>query len=115
MSEIKYAESEDGRRVTWSDIESGDTCQEFPIKNFLPVKSMHVSGVFGAAGSVGLLGRQVGTGFTPLPLTDGKTGAAVAVTEEGLAIPWEETEAIQPVVSGGDGTTLLNIIVRLGS
>lgn len=75
-------------------------------------RSVHVSGTFGAGGTVTVQGTNqtdaAGLPINWLPLSD-PAGVALAITSASIKTVLQITRFIRPLVSGGDGTTSLKI------
>lgn len=71
-------------------------------------RSIQVSGVFGAGGSVSIQGTNEPGQTNPVTLTD-QAGVALALTTAALKIVLQNSTFIRPFITGGDGTTNLTI------
>lgn len=74
-------------------------------------KSIQVTGTFGAGGTVIAEGSNDG-GTTWFPLTD-PTGTAISFTSAGGKAITEAVGMFRPRVTGGDGTTAINVFVLM--
>lgn len=102
------------RSVRWEDMEQGDSCSEFPNASLYPNKTVHVFGTFGGA-TVTMKGRgSQATGANALSMHNlGNPTAVAAFVAESAMELLENFPFIVPVISGGDGTTSLTVVVEL--
>lgn len=77
-------------------------------------RSVHVSGTFGAGGTVTIQGtNQTDSAGLPInwvPLSD-PAGVALAITTAGIKTILQISRFVRPLVSGGDGTTNLKVTI----
>jgi hypothetical protein len=93
-------------RVTWPGVKSGDTTVATYWSRHSD-RSLQIVGVFGGA-TVHIYGSNDGENF--VPLTDMR-GNNLTFAAPRLDQVEDCSFAIKPVVTGGDGTTLLDIIM----
>lgn len=94
--------------ATWAGLAANDDGAAIKFAQFTD-KSVQVSGVFGGA-SVRLAGSNDGVSY--LPLTDPQGNALDIATAKIKAVT-EATFWVKPIVTGGDGTTMLDVSVLL--
>lgn len=113
MADISPAVSAVGRgdnstmRVTWSPVTNADTCHPVSFPEYSD-RSIHVFGIFGGA-TVQVLGSNNG-GVSFATLND-PTETTISLTSERIRAILENTEFIQPIVSGGDGTQAVGVSI----
>lgn len=73
-------------------------------------KSVQVSGTFGAGGNLRLQGSNDNINWNTL--TDPQ-GAALDITAASIKFVAEATRYIRPLITAGDGTTLLTVTILL--
>lgn len=73
-----------------------------------PEKSVQVAGTWGAGGELTLQGTIDGTNFSTL---DDKDGNPIVLTADGFRSIRDAVVAIRPSVTGGDGSTDLDVTV----
>ena len=98
-------------RVTWTPLTTTDdtgTPVDAPDHTF---KEVQVFGTFGAGGSVRVQGSLDG-GTTWAALNDVQ-GNALNVTAAGIERVQESTARVRPLVTAGDGTTSLTVVMIL--
>lgn len=96
-------------RVVWTGLLNGDTGAPAEIPEY-PDRTAHVTGTFGAGGSITLEGSNDKTTETPayVALTDPQ-GNAVTKTAAAIEVFEECTLLVRPNVTAGDGTTSLTV------
>jgi hypothetical protein len=93
-------------RVTWNGLAVNDTGLPFVLSQYAD-RSAHVTGVFGVGGLVVIEGSNNSTDYATLndpqgnPISFNLTNKIEAVSEIVVAL--------RPKVTGGDGSTLVNI------
>lgn len=102
-SMLQYGVSE----TLWEGLLNTDDGSPFS-DGALGDKCVHVFGTFGVGGAILVEGGNNGTTFKTL--TDPQ-GAAVSFTAEGVKQIIENPKWIRPRVTGGDGTTDLDVII----
>jgi hypothetical protein len=90
--------------TTWVAVAAGDTCEPFVLSVYSD-RVVQVEGTFGGA-SIALKGSNDATNYHTL--TDPQ-GNALSFTAGGLETVMELPYYIKPTITGGDGTTSLNI------
>lgn len=101
-------------RVTWSAINNNAAlCTPVSLPGHAD-KSVQVFGIFGSA-SVAVHGSN-DAGVTYAALND-PTGTVIAITAAKIKAVLENTEFVRPVLTGGDATQNLNVVmlVRLSN
>lgn len=96
-------------RVMWGPLANGDTGGPVAYPEYSD-KTVHITGTFGAGGSVTLEGSNYRATETPLyvAVTDPQ-GNAVTKTSASLEVFEEATYLLRPNVTAGDGTTALTV------
>lgn len=94
-------------RVTWTPITSADTCTAIALPEYTE-KSIQALGTFGS-GNVAVHGSN-DAGVTFAALND-PAGTVIDITAAGIKKILEPTEYIKPVVTTGDGTQSLTLVV----
>jgi len=94
--------------VSWLGLANTDTGVPLDGSNFND-KTVQVTGTFGAGGAVALEGSNDGTNYSVL--TDPQ-GNALTFTAAKIEMVAECPRYIRPNVTGGDGTTALNIYLN---
>jgi hypothetical protein len=95
--------------ATWPAMQNGDDGQPIELANFAD-RSVQVFGVFGAGGNVRIEGSLDGTNYAPL--TDPQ-GNALDINTAKIEAIVELVRWIRPVVTAGDGSTALTVIMLL--
>lgn len=95
--------------ATWEGLQLGDDGQPIELPMFSD-RSVQVTGVFGAAGSVRIEGSIDGTNYAPLTDAQGNELDISAAKIEAIT---ELVRYVRPRVIAGDGTTLLNVAMLL--
>ena len=96
-------------RLIWTPVTSADSCAPVCMPEYAD-KSVQALGTFGSA-SVALNGSNDG-GVTYAALRD-PGGTTFALTSAGIKAVLENTEWVQPSITGGDGTQSLSICMVL--
>lgn len=91
--------------IAWTPLANGDDGEPIPFSQYTD-KSVQVSGIFGAGGSVRIEGSNDGTNWAVL--TDPQ-GNDLNITSAKIEMVTEATRLIRPRVTAGDGTTNLNV------
>lgn len=108
------------RRVKWLLLANGDDGQAIGGANpaassistgWYPDRTVQITGTFGAAGSVSILGSNDG-GTTWATLTD-PLGNALTFTSAGMKQITELPHLLKPSVTAGDGTTAINVWLHM--
>jgi hypothetical protein len=110
MAEVTGAGGYDERgiyRYKWTGLANGDTGSPVRLPN-LPKKSVQVTGTFGTSGSVSFEGSNDNTNYVVL---DDQADAAITLTAAGLVGVRDNAEYVKPVVTAGDGTTALDVVL----
>lgn len=94
-------------RIIWDGLGTGDTGQPFTLSQYAD-RSVQVVGTFGAGGAIVVEGSNDGTNFSTL--TDPQ-GNSISISTAKIEAVSEIVVALQPRVSGGDGTTDLNVVM----
>ncbi|PWT71729.1 MAG: hypothetical protein C5B59_17270 [Bacteroidetes bacterium] len=92
-------------KTVWTNMPNGNTGDPQSAPTFND-KSVHVTGTFGAGGSITIEGSNDGVNW--LALHD-PTNAAITLTAAGMREILENPLWIRPNVTAGDGTTSLTI------
>lgn len=95
--------------ASWADMPNGEVGQRIELANFAD-RSVQVTGVFGAGGSVRIEGSINGTDYAPL--TDPQ-GNALDINTAKIEAISEVVRYIRPRVTAGDGTTALTVTMLL--
>lgn len=93
--------------VTWSGLLNGDNGARVTLTDF-PDRTVQFVGTFGAGGSVSFEGSNNGADWAVL--TDPQ-GNAITKTTASLEFVTETPRYVRPVVSSGDGSTNLSVIL----
>ena len=93
----------------WGNLATIETGVAASIPMECASRSVQVSGVFGAAGSVAIQGSNDGVVWAPL--SNSFVATALAITAAGIHDILQSTRFIRPVVTGGDGTTALKVTI----
>lgn len=93
-------------KFRWLGMANGDDGASMDLPAFAD-KSVQVTGVFGVGGELSIQGSNDG-GVTWHTLTD-PLGRPLTFTAGDIQNVTEVSEKIRPIVTGGDGTTLLNV------
>lgn len=104
---VVVALNDDAVRVTWSGIALSDACDAYAGLSEFADRSVQIEGDFGGA-ALALKGSNDGSNYQTL--TD-PLGSAISRTTAGLKQITEFTHAVNPVLSGGDGST--NLVVTI--
>jgi hypothetical protein len=96
----------DAVRVQWTGIQQGDTCDPYEGLSEFGDRSVQFSGTFAA--TIALAGSNDGANFETL--TD-PLGVSISSTSADLKQIMEFTHSIKPVLTGGDGTTDIDVTV----
>lgn len=91
--------------VTWNSLAVNDTGLPFVLSQYAD-RSAQVTGTFGAGGLVVIEGTNDNTNYSTL---SDPQGNAISITASKIEAVSEIVVAIRPKVSGGDGTTLINV------
>lgn len=95
--------------ATWTGLLTAETGVFADMPVDAATRSVQVSGTFGAAGNVIIEGSNDGTNFFTL---NNALGTALGtITTAALNSIDQNCLFIRPRVTGGDGTTLLNVII----
>ncbi|SFT71423.1 hypothetical protein [Mesorhizobium sp. YR577] len=94
--------------ATWTSLVNGETGNSASITRWSNNKTVTVTGTFGAGGSVAIQGSNDGSTFVPL---HDPRGVAIAITTAGAALIEENPLFIRAVVTAGDGTTNLKVMI----
>lgn len=95
---------------TWPNLDNTDTGR--PVrKSDLAVKTVQVTGTFGAGGEVTIQGSNDGTTWFTMTTTDATGAAAATFSAAGGAKLVENPRYIRPNITGGDGTTDLTVTI----
>ena len=92
----------------WETLTNGDTGTELTAPNH-PDKTVQVGGTFGAGGTVIIQGSNDG-GATWATLTDPQDNV-LSFTAAGMKVIMENPGMIRPNVTGGDGTTDIDVAI----
>lgn len=121
MATVNYAPSavpgylENATAILWETLTTtNDTGQALQMGGST-IRSVQITGTFGAGGTVVLEGSNDGTNY--VTLTDPQ-GNALSKTAAGIEAIQEITRYIRPRVTAGDGTTDLDVtmlVVRRGN
>lgn len=93
--------------ITWSGLLNGDDGDAIEIAG-APDKTVTITGTFGVGGTCSIQGSNNGT--TWLVLTDPQ-GNAITKTADSIEVILESPRFIRPIVTAGDGTTNLTVII----
>lgn len=93
--------------VTWSGLLNGDDGSSVELPDWAD-RCVQVTGTFGASGNMRFQGSNDGTNWAPL--TDPQ-GNAINLTAAGLEQVTEITRHIRPLITAGDGTTDLTVVM----
>lgn len=91
--------------VTWTPLQNGDDGDAIPFSQYAD-KSVQVTGIFGAGGSVAFEGSNDGVNWSPL--TDAQ-GNDLNFTTAKIEQVVEITYRVRPRVVSGDGTTSVSV------
>lgn len=94
------------------NLVQGGTIQPQKVQSSQGDRSIHVSGTFGGA-SIALMGSNEANGTNGVALRD-LNGNVIAITSAAIVVVLELTEYLWPAITGGDGTTNLNISICTG-
>ena len=95
-------------KFTWEALKNTDDGNEVICAQF-PIKSVQVLGTFSGPATVIMEGSNDG-GTTWAPLTD-KQGSAISFTSAGIAAIEENMERIRPLLTAGDASADIDVIV----
>lgn len=99
--------------IKWSGLLNTDYGTPYVLGGWRPYKTVQVFGTFGASGKVVIQGtNETGTPTNWFTLTN-QAGAVLEITAAGGKVVADNTYAIRPIVTVGDGTTLLTVILLL--
>jgi hypothetical protein len=90
---------------SWSAMQNGDEGQPVELANFAD-RTIQVAGLFGAGGNVRVEGSIDGVNY--VVLTDPQ-GNDLNINSGKIESVTELVRYIRPVISGGDGSTSLNV------
>lgn len=111
MATIKHQRSTTGNTLavlfTWEGLANGDDGEPIPFSMYAD-RSVQVTGEFGIGGSLLIEGSNNGQDWEPL--TD-LQGTDLVFNTGKIEMVTEITQFIRPIVTGGDATTLLNVIL----
>jgi hypothetical protein len=91
--------------IDWTGLVVNDTGSPFTLSQFAD-RSVQVSGTFGAGGLVVIEGSNDGTNYVTL---NDPQGNPISITGPKIESISEIVLKIRPRISGGDGTTNINI------
>jgi hypothetical protein len=91
--------------IAWAAMANGDVGEPIAFSQYTD-KSVHVTGAFGAGGSLRIEGSNNGTDWAVL--TDPQ-GNDINITTAKIEMVTEATWWVRPRVTAGDGTTLLTV------
>ena len=97
----------DAVAIAWSGMALNDTGQPIELAAHYD-RSVEVQGTFGAGGAVDFEGSNGGVNYAVL---HDIWNNAVSFSAAGLAAPAEAVRYVRPHVTGGDGTTAVDVIV----
>ena len=113
MSTIQYDKAPSGNTrtmiATWAGLANGDDGEWIKFSQYTD-KSVQVTGIFGAGGSVAIEGSNDGVNFAVL---NDPQGNPLNFTSAKLLMVTEATLYVRPRVTGGDGTTNLSVILLM--
>lgn len=95
-------------RTTWTGLLNGDSGSPMTAAA-LSDKSVHVFGTVGTGGTLVVEGSNNG-GLSWITLTDPQ-GSPLSFTAESLVSILENSLAVRPRVSSGDGTTNFSVVI----
>lgn len=95
--------------AAWAAMQNGDDGKPVNFAAFRD-KSFQVEGTFGAGGTVAIEGSNDGVNYRTL---HDPQGVALAITQAKIVTVLEATLLVRPRVTGGDGTTSLNVTAIL--
>jgi hypothetical protein len=101
-----YQEEGEYSVISWANLANGDDGAPVQYTHFAD-RSVQVSGTFGGA-TVHIEGSIDGTNYEVLTDPQGNNLSLVAAKIEAIT---EATRYIRPRVSGGDGTTSINVAI----
>lgn len=93
--------------LEWNGMQNGDE-GEAALFSMCADRSVQVCGAFGVGGNVAIQGSNDGENWFTLT---GLTGHDLEFTTGGISMIAEITQYIRPVVTAGDGTTEINVII----
>lgn len=112
MAVVNYTEEvleisgrEEGRKVTWTGMENGDTGQPYTRPPWSD-RSVQVAGTFGAGGNCRITGSNDGTNFVALTDPQGNSLDMSAGKLEQIS---EACAEVRPEITAGDGSTSLTV------
>lgn len=94
-------------RITWTGLLNGDSGEAVTFGVYTD-RSVQVVGTFGAGGSVTMQGSNDNTNF--VALSDAR-GNALAINSARIEQIEDLSYSIKPVVTAGDGTTSLTVVL----
>jgi len=111
MATVNYTTSDfaGNYAYTWAEIPNGDDGQP-AIHPGTGDRSVQIFGTFGTGGSVTLQGSNNGTNWATMHDTG---GTDLTFTAAGLEAVLENTQYIRPIVTAGDGTTAITVILNV--
>lgn len=95
-----------GKRIAWAGLTASESGEAISLAEFAD-RSVQIEGTFGGA-SVVIEGSNDGVTYYTLNDLQGAALSASAAKVEGIA---ELTYQVRPRVSGGDGTTDINVFM----
>jgi len=108
ITEIKpYREN--GHAILWETLTNGDSGSSIEMPGSA-IRSVQVTGTFGAGGTVVIQGSNDGSNWVTLNDIEGN---ALSLTAAGIESIQEVTRYIRPSVTAGDGTTDLDVTLVL--
>lgn len=93
--------------VTWSGVLQGDTCSPVNLAHWAD-RSIEINGTPGSGGSIAVTGGNSGTNYFNLKDVFQNVLSSLGT---GVYQINELTGYLQPVLTGGDGTTSLNLVM----
>lgn len=96
-------------RCTWASLANGETGDAAQLR-LLSVRSVQVSGTFGASGAVLIEGSNDGTVWAPLSSGADPTNP-LSITAAGIKDLLQATRHVRPRSTAGDGTTALKVTI----
>lgn len=94
-------------KTTWTGLLNGETGLIVDYPEWAD-RNVQVVGIFGAGGSVKIEGSNNDTNYSTL--TD-MSGVALVFTTAGIKMIQENVMFVRPVITAGDGTTLLDVVI----
>lgn len=90
---------------SWAAMPNGDDGDPLQVPGSARL-SVQVEGTFGVGGAIVIEGSNDGTNYHTL---NDEAGSAISLSAAGLVSIREQTKFIRPRVTGGDGTTALDV------